>query len=235
VDNNLISNNQFNQIMKLSDLGPNSAVYRYNKCFGSKIPNTEELNQFIDKEVEILRNQLTTLNAGEVQYVRELWSEVSSRSKKVKLAGKHLITFLDFSTSNNNTPFTFNALALKAFIRYLSAIATILTTVSGKSVQEELEIKSKVKKTSKIKGVTIASFYRNLSHSIIYPRLKDERAKDYCYRVNEIFNLPIHARIETDFGKDEDRIGSIKSDILPNIKNAEIKKVLEEYFNEIQP
>lgn len=221
--------------MKLSDLGPNSAVFRYNKCFGSKIPNTEELNQFIGKEIEILRNQLTTLNAGEVQYVRELWSEVSSRSKKVKLAGKHLITFLDFSTSNSNTPFTFNALALKAFMRYLSAIATILTTVSDNSTQQELIIKPKGKKTSKIKGVTIAAFYRNLSHSKIYPRLKDERAKDYCYRINEIFNLPIHTRIETDFGINEDRIDSIKSDILPNIKNAELKKVLEEYFDEIQP
>lgn len=221
--------------MKLFDLGPNSAVIRYNKCFGSKIPTKEELNQFTGEDVELLRSQLATLKAGEVKYVRELWSEVSSRSKKVKFAGKHLITFLDFTSSNDLTPFTFNALALKAFMRYFLVIETIITTVGDNSTQEELIIQPKGEKTSKIKGVTIAAFYRSLSQSKIYPRLKDERAKDYCYRINEIFNLPIHKRIETDYGKNEDRIDSIKSDILPTIKKAEIKKVLEEYFDEIQP
>ncbi|MEY2921503.1 MAG: hypothetical protein RL108_112 [Bacteroidota bacterium] len=221
--------------MELSDLGPNSAVIRYNKCFGSKIPNKEEINKFIGENVELLRNQLATLNAGEIKYVRGLWSEVSTRSKKVKFAGSHLITFLDFTSSNDQTPFTFNALALKAFMRYFLAIETIITTVGDNSNQEALIIKPKGVRTSKIKGVTIAAFYRSLSHSKIYPILKDERVKDYCYRVNEIFNLPIHTRIETDFGKNEDRIDSIKSEILPTIKNTELKKVLEEYFDEIQP
>lgn len=223
-------------IMKLSDLGPNSAVIRYNKCFGSKIPIKEELNKFTSEDVELLRNQLATLNASEVNYVRELWSEVSSRSQKVKFAGKHLITFLDFSTSSNNTPFTFNATALKPFLRYFSLIEILLaTTNADKSVRNEKSFKPHVEKSSKIKGVTVAAFFKYLSSLNDFKRKDEEsRVLDYCNRINEIFNLPIHSRIETDFSKNDDKhIKSIKSDILPTIKNPELKKVLEEYFGEI--
>lgn len=220
--------------MKLYDLGPNSAVIRYNKCFGSKIPAIKELNQFTGENVELLRNQLATLKAGEVKYVRELWSEVSSRSKKVRFAGKHLITFSDFTSSNDQTPFTFNELALKAFMRYFLAIETIIITVGDNSTQEELIIKPKGEKTSKIKGVTVAAFYKYLSSSNNFKRKEDERVIDYCNRINNIFNLPINTRIETDFSKNDDkRIKTIKSDILPTIKNLELKKELEEYFDEI--
>jgi predicted transcriptional regulator len=220
--------------MKLSDLGPNSAVIRYNKCFGSKIPNNEEINKFIDDDVELFRNQLATLNAGEIKYLRQLWSEVSKRSQKVNFAGKHLITFLDFTSSNSRTPFTFNALAIKAFIRYFSAIEAILITISYNSTQEELKTKLKVKRASKIKGITVAAFYKYLSSSNNFKRKEDERVVDYCNRINEIFNLPINTKIETDFGKNDDkRIKTIKSDILPTIKNPELKKELEEYFEEI--
>jgi hypothetical protein len=222
--------------MKLSDLGPNSAVIRYNKCFGTKIPTKEELNQFTCEDVELLRIQLATLKASEVIYVRELWSEVSSRSNKVNFAGKHLITFLDFTSANDQTPFTFNALAIKAFIRYFSAIETILTTVNEDNSAQKVEIiKPKGKRASKIKGVTVAAFFKYLSSLNDFKRKDEEqRVKDYCNRINEIFNLPIRARIETDFSNNDDKhIKSIKSDILPTIKNPELKKVLEEYFDEI--
>jgi hypothetical protein len=220
--------------MKLSDLGPNSAIIRYNKCFGSKIPNKEELNIFIGEDVELLRNQLATLNAGEIKYVRGLWSEVSTRSKKVKFAGKHLITFLDFTSSNNQTSFTFNALAIKAFIRYFSSIETILTTISNNSTQEELKTILKVQRAPKIKGVTVAAFFKHLCTSKIYPRGREESVWDYCHRINKYFNLPIKERIKTDFSTNENRLDSIKLEILPTIIDSSLREELVKFFDGIQ-
>ena len=88
---------------------------------------------------------------------------------------------------------------------------------------------------NKTKGVIVAAFFRHLSTSQSnLARGKDERVIDYCNRINKNFNLPIHSRIETDFGRNEDRLESIKLQILPYINDIELKKMLEQYFNEIQ-
>lgn len=91
----------------------------------------------------------------------------------------------------------------------------------------------KPKENKKIKGVIVASFFRHLSNSAIYPKANDERVIDYCLRTNEHFHLPIHKRIETDFGVAENRFDSIKSYILPLIQDSDVRKVLEKYFDEI--
>jgi hypothetical protein len=85
----------------------------------------------------------------------------------------------------------------------------------------------------KIKGVIVASFFRHLSNSVIYPKAKEERVIDYCLRINEHFHLPIHKRIETDFGVAENRFDSIKSYLLPLIQDSDVRKVLEKYFDEL--
>ncbi len=85
----------------------------------------------------------------------------------------------------------------------------------------------------KIKGVIVASFFRHLSNSAIYPKANEERIIDYCLRINEHFHLPIHKRIETDFGVAENRFDSIKSYLLPLIQDSDVRKVLEKYFDEL--
>lgn len=93
---------------------------------------------------------------------------------------------------------------------------------------------SKARNEKKIKGVIVAAFFRYLSTSQTnLARGKEERVIDYCNRINENFNLPLHSRIETDFGRNENRIESIKLHILPLINDIELKEVLERYFNEI--
>jgi hypothetical protein len=85
----------------------------------------------------------------------------------------------------------------------------------------------------KIKGVVVAAFFRHLSDSNIFPRGKEERVIDYCQRINLQFHLPLHSRIETDFGISENRFESIKSEILPYIEDLDTRKVLEKYFDDL--
>lgn len=92
---------------------------------------------------------------------------------------------------------------------------------------------AKNENVKKPKGVVVASFFKHLSGSDIFPKGEDETVIDYCHRINLQFHLPLHSRIETDFGVAKNRFDSIKTDILPLIQDEEIRAALEMYFDEI--
>lgn len=91
-----------------------------------------------------------------------------------------------------------------------------------------------INNVNKIKGVTVAAFFRHLSTSEIYPRGKEESIWDYCIRINKYFNLPIKKRIKTDFGVNVNRLDSIKLEILPSILDSSLREELVKFFDGIQ-
>ncbi len=190
------------------------------------------------KSTSITKDALDDDINFQVLYFKEIYQSLTVSQKKLidakfNLYGKVNTAHLNFGSIHSDTDNHLYTIYRYDFIKvsyhnyYYSKLLDLIYSFLKPGHLEIIKV-------DKIKGVTIAAFFKHLSTSKIYPRGREESVWDYCNRINKYFNLPIKERIKTDFSTNENRLDSIKLEILPTICDLSLREELEKFFDGIK-